>query len=102
MMSLKIYFRNKKKLRKEIQRYFEGDVKLSMSQSSSDTEQFYLEDSNQYATIGTKRANSFSPSERSRSPTDPLPDPEDIPGYLKTDFQRYQIYNPNRIKKYDM
>ena len=49
-----------KKKKKEIQQYFERDVKPSMSQSSSDTDQFYLEDSSQYVTICTNTANSTS------------------------------------------
>ena len=80
-----------------MQRYFRGSGRLS----STGTDQTYLEDENgDYAIIGSRPANPPTPpdsdSDGSRSPTDPLPDPHDIPGYLKTDFHRFTIFNPNK------
>ena len=90
---LRMYSRNKKRLRKEMERYLERSGSLSMS--TTDTDQTFLEDGNDdYATIGSGPPASLT--DRSRSPTDPLPDPHDLPGYLKTDFHRYTIFNPNK------
>ena len=67
-----------------------------------DTDKTYIEDTNDgYEIIGRSLSSSSTSStsststERNRSPSDPLPHPNDIPGYLKTDFQRYKIFKPN-------
>ena len=83
-------------MRKEIQNYFGGYYRNS-NLSETNTSTTCIEDRNDgYAIIGASSVpcRSTSASEGGRSPTDPLPLPADIPGYLKTDFQRYKIFNP--------
>ena len=91
-------------MRKEIEQYFGNDWRASMRcQSPTETDKTYIDINTDggYAIIGgpssqfSSSSSSSSNSERNRSPSDPLPDPNDIPGYLKTDFQRYKIFKPD-------